>query len=262
MFYPDIYWKFDFYGTALPTWKRVSAIQCYKLDIAAYGKYLNRFYLPSLKVLDYLKSDKLRRIAEMLPPGGDEFPNIQRESCDFIHKPLTILYIGGLGNGYEMEELLQAVQNTDNCRIILCCREDDWEKEKGTFLTLSHDKIVVVHKSGEALNDCYQEADICTAMFPATEYRAMAQPVKVYEYLSHGLPSFATEHTAIGDFVEQNGIGWTIPYQAEAIAARLREILQNPALLDEKFAVCEEVRKLHTWKRRAEQVANGLRGVK
>ena len=258
LFYPDVYWKFDFYGTELPKWKRFAAIECYKLDILAYEKYLNRFYVPSLPALDYLGSEKLRRVAETLPPGGEELPAVRRGPRDFAVRPLTLFYVGGLGAQYQITELLKAVRDVDGCRLILCCREDEWDREKETLSALLCDRVSVVHKSGGELEDCYREADIGSLLFYPGQYTKMAQPVKAYEYLAHGLPSFATEHTVFGDFIAQNGIGWAMPYRADAIAARLREILRNPALLDEKFSVCEEVRKEHTWKRRAEQVARGL----
>ena len=38
LFYCDIYWKFDTYGTDLPWWKKQAALKCYGYDIAQYKK--------------------------------------------------------------------------------------------------------------------------------------------------------------------------------------------------------------------------------
>ena len=260
LFYPDIYWKFDNYGENLPAWKRFFALKNYELDILEYEKYLDRFYIPSLKVCDYLQSPGLSKIAEELPPGADDIVVSPRsyEARDFKRDPLTVIYVGGIGAHYQIGELLRAVNKAEHCRMILCCREQDWEKQKAELQPLLSDRIEVVHKSGEGLEDCYQRADLCSLMFRHSAYIDMSQPVKAYEYLAHGIPMLATEGMAIADFVKRYDIGWTMDDSAEAIARQLQICIEHPELLEEKRVHCREAQPIHTWKARARQVARGL----
>ena len=164
-----------------------------------------------------------------------------------------------MGGYYQIGELLKAVNAVDRCRMILCCRQQDWEKAKDELQPLLSDRIEVVHKSGEELEACYQRADLCSLMFRHNPYIDMSQPVKAYEYLAHGIPMLATEGMAIADFVKRYDIGWTLDDSAEAIAQQLQACIEHPELLEEKRERCRQARPLHTWKARAEQVALGLK---
>ena len=257
LFYSDIFWRFEDYGKELPSWKKATALACYRYDVKQYERLLDKFYLPTKKMLEYLGSDKLSAIAETLPPGAASVPALSRPDAE--PSALTILYVGGVGGYYQIGELLKAVNAVESCRMILCCREQDWEKAKDELEPLLTDRIEVVHKSGEELEGCYQRADLCSLMFGHNAYIDMSQPVKAYEYLAHGIPMLATEGMAIADFVKRYDIGWTLDYDAQAIAEQLRRCIEQPELLAEKRLRCQEAKPQHTWKARAEQVAQGLK---
>ncbi len=260
LFYPDVYWKFDNYGKDLPTWKRFSALRNYELDIREYEKTLTRFYLPSTKLGEYLGSEHLNAIAEELPPGADDLTVSPRsyEARDFDREPLTVFYVGGIGSQYQIVELVAAVAQTPRTRLILCCREAEWEKEKAAYEPFLNERIEVIHKSGAELEPYYAQADLCSLVFKPDAYREMAKPVKAYEYLAHERPILATEETGIGRFVKESGIGWTVDYSVEAISRQLLACIEQPELLSGLRSRCEEVKRENTWKARAEQVAQGL----
>ena len=260
LFYPDIYWKFDSYGEHLPAWKRFFALKNYALDIHEYEKYLDRFYIPSLQVCDYLQSSRLSEIAEELPPGADNLVIEPKryENRDFAKDPLTVFYVGGLGNHYQIGELIAAISQTPNTRLILCCREAEWQVEKPNLENLLSERIEVIHKSGVELEPYYQQADLCSLMFKKDIYMGMAKPVKAYEYLAHEKPVLATKGTGIGEYVEETGIGWTIEYSASAISKQLKEICVSTFALQEKACLCTKEKNNNTWENRAKQAAKGL----
>ena len=260
LFYCDIYWKFELYGKNLPLWKKFGALICYRYDVIEYKKFLNRFYIPDLKICTYLKEDLLSTIAEELPPGADDLDVEGRiyEGRDFATDPLTIFYVGGVGKQYQIVELLKAVYQTSNLRLILCCRKEEWEKERGELEDYLCDKITIIHKNSGELEQYYREADICSLLFKNDEYREMAKPFKAYEYLAHEIPVLSTKGTAIGSFVEDNGIGWNIEFDASAISGVLKTLLENPAALERMKERCRTVKKRNLWVNRAEQVVKGL----
>ena len=257
LYYCDIYWKFDTYGVGLPAWKKAAAIRCYKYDIREYERWLNIFYIQELKLIDYTDSKKLKEIGRELPPGADAIeaaPRPERKAGD----PLRIFYVGGLSNLYEMEEVVKAVTATPGCELTLCCRKEEWEKEKHKYEPYMCDRIRIVHLNGDQLEGEYAKADLCSLLFRKTEYREMIKPFKALEYLAHEIPMLSTKGTAIGSYVEQNDIGWNVAYNEKSICRALQEILEDPALIAQKRRNCAAVKQQNLWTSRAEQVAKEL----
>ena len=70
LFYRDIYWIFSSYGKGLNSLKIHLAKISYYFDLWVYNKTLQKLYLPSLKMGDYVPVvDKAKFCA--LPPGHD-----------------------------------------------------------------------------------------------------------------------------------------------------------------------------------------------
>ena len=147
---------------------------------------------------------------------------------------------------------------TENTRLILCCREAEWAKERESLEPYLCDRIEVIHKSSDELEPYYKEADICSLLFKTDKYRELAKPFKAYEYLAHEIPSLSTKGTAIGSFVEENGIGWNIDFNAGKIAETLKSVIDDPKELEEKRYNCRRVKAENLWTSRARQVAGDL----
>lgn len=261
LFYCDVYWKFDSYGEGLPTWKKQSAIINYKYDLKQYKRTLDAFYVPDLKMCRYLDEPVLTAIAKELPPGADNIRHEKKESGvrNFSSRPLTVFYVGGINSHYRITELVKAIHGTDDTRLILCCRSVEWEKEKSAFEPYLDDKIEVIHKSSHELEPYYREADICSLLFMNDEYRGMAKPFKAYEYLAHEVPVISTKGTAIGEFVESNGTGWNVEFDAAAIAEVLNTVKENPSVLDTIRENCHRAKEDNLWTERARTVATDMK---
>ncbi len=260
LFYCDIYWKFDTYGSGLSWWKKQAAIKCYEYDIKNYKQCLTKFYVPDMKVCKYVNENNLTEIASELPPGSDNIKIIHRnfQNRSFSKQPLQIFYVGGLGNQYQISELVKAVYNVTETELTICCREQEWETEKNNFTSWLCDRITVVHKNSDELEPFYEKADICSLMFKPDIYREMAKPFKAYEYLAHELPVISTKGTGIGTFVEQNRIGWNIEFSSMAIEKTLCNIIARPELLHDRSMNCKKVKAKNLWVCRANQVVNDL----
>lgn len=260
LFYCDIYWKFDTYGTELPVWKRMGALASYRYDVKQYKKYLTRLYVADLRICGYLQEPKLTQIAEELPPGADDLlvKERKRSEYEFMKKTLKIFYVGGIGKQYQIIELVKAVYNIEHCELTICCREPEWKKEKINFAPYMCERIRVVHKKGDELDEYYENADICSLLFKRDIYREIAKPFKAYEYLANEIPVLSTKGTAIGEFVEKEDIGWNILFEADEIARTLKHIIDHPEELQIKGKNCGETKKRNLWKTRALQVVNDL----
>ena len=259
LFYRDIYWKFDEYKKAVPVWKRVPAIICYHYDLLIYKKLLYKLYLPSYSVYKYLSSLNIEERTDELPSGCESLKiEMQEKPLDFSNRNLNIFYVGGLGNQYQIEELLKAVLMVPKCDLTICCRKNEWEKEKKHLCQYQSSRIHIIHKSSNELEELYAKADICSLLFKPDMYREMAMPYKAFEYLAHLKPVLVSQNTAIGNFVALNNIGWSIEYKASEITAVLNKIIDCPQLLIDKQLACVQARAENTWTKRALKIAEDL----
>ena len=210
---------------------------------------------------EYLNEPALTRIARELPPGAEDI-QVQRNENDLNFdsaRPLRLFYVGGLGNQYQIAELIKAVSQTEKSELVICCREKEWEKEKDNLQSDLCSRVKIIHKNSDELQPYFDAADVCSLLFRPGQYIAFAKPFKAYEYLANEIPVMATKGTAIGRFVEENDIGWCIPFTAEAIRATMERLIAHPEEIAEKRRNCGTVKGENLWKTRAQTVADELK---
>lgn len=261
LFYRDIHWKFDIfkpstYRKQLAPLKNYIYLTLYKYDIRQYKKLIDRFYLPSMTMADIIGSKKLKNISALLLPGSDNLSVKHKDYSkrDFTKKPLNVFYVGNISEHYHLIEILKAVSRTEHCSMTLCCHENLWLREKEKFEPYLNENIHIIHKSSNELEPYYKEADIGSIFFKNNDYMDMAIPFKSFEYLANEIPAIATTNTAIGAFIEANGNGWTLPYNADAACELLNKIIQNPELISEKHYNCIKTKQENLWTVRAKTV--------
>lgn len=250
LFYRDVYWQFPEFSQSIG-WFYATALRFfYRLDLLGYRAGVDKIYLPSMRMAPYISYIPKRR-CEALPPASD--PVVSQNP-----KNATLFYVGGLGSHYRLHEAVRGVGMSSGANLILCAPEKQWTGERASYADVLTDATKVVHGSGADLEGFYTKATFGCLFLEPIGYREFAAPFKLFEYLGHGKPIIATQGTLAGDFVESNGIGWSLPYTAEALADLLEQLKKNPQLLDEKISNAERVRNDHTWEARARQVADGL----
>lgn len=251
LFYRDIYWMFEDYGKSLPWYKRQLALFFYRFDLKMYKKLLSKLYLPSLKMGDYIGlADKT--IFDTLPPAHSTTE--YHHKVDYNNK-LNLLYIGGMGVDYKMHKLFDAIKMLPNITLTICTRENDWEKVKKEYGVIP-ENINIVHKSGEELENLYDNSHLAVLFVEPKDYREFAVPFKLYEYIGRNKPIICTSSTLVGDFVENNNIGWAIEYDTNKLINLLSCIQQKD--FDEKTEQVLLLKQNETWESRAKKVCRDL----
>ncbi len=257
LFYRDVYWKFPIYKDSVKGVKAAFATLMYQYDLRQYDKYLDILYMPTRDGFKYVEDDVREVVLDILPPGCVyKTIDTKQRNIDSI----TLLYVGGLGKQYQIDKVLEVVRDYPAYRLILCCRENEWLKVKGELEPLLADNIEVVHKSGDELNALYERADIGILLFQPDDYSQIkiAMPYKTFEYMGFGLPMIASADTAVGDYVEEQKIGWTIPYDNNSLRYLLSSLNSNRADISSKSKACVELAKNNRWEDRALKVKNDL----
>ena len=256
LFYRDIYWRFDHYGKKLNFLKRELSIAAYWFDLLWYQKYLNRLYLPSQEMSDYVPVINRDRHSS-LPPGHNVDLHQSHPSSATPVKEINIFYVGGMSEHYQMHELFEAVRQLSWVKLLVCTREKEWNEVRHQYLPLT-DNIDVQHLTGYEMQQKMKSADIVSLFVKPHEYRLFASPVKLYEYIGQAKPIIATRGALAGEVVEKNGLGWTLPYSSEALIDLLSKIRETPGALNEVTEKMRVVAVEHTWQARAQKVIEDL----
>lgn len=259
LFYRDIYWAFEEYGTHLNPIKKTFAKLSYKYDLLNYNKYLTKLYLPSYKMGKYIPFVS-RDILATLPPAHDVSNIEYKEETNFnSSKPLKVFYVGGMSDHYQMHTLFNVVKKRTDIELVVCTRSSEWLSVKSEYPDISDsDNINVVHESGEGMRELMINSDITSIFVKPQEYREFAVPVKLFEYLGYRKPIIATQGTLAGAFVAENNIGWTIPYDEQSLNKLFDSLILEPNKYAIKRQNMADVASKHTWQARAKQVIQEL----
>lgn len=254
VFYRDIYWQFPEYLASLnPLLARVMRF-FYKSDLRRYQKSVDKIFLPSQRMAAYLPAHN-RAQAVSLPPGSEVVDSPTPQAS-----PISLLFVGGLGAYYRLHQCIQGVEQAADAHLVICTREEQWAAVREEYDFLIGAASGVVHRSGTQLESLYAAAHVGTLFLEPIEYREFAAPLKMYEYLGHGKPIIAAEGSLVADFVRENGVGWVLPYHADALTELLNDLASHPSLLAAMREKVLVVREEHTWVARASQAADVLSG--
>lgn len=257
LFYRDMYWKFPIYKQNVHGIKADLAIKMYKYDLKKYNLYLDKLYIPLTQGFKYLEKEINPNLLDLLPPGCElsESDNSIRNDAAHI---FTLLYVGGLGDQYQIDTVLKVVSIMPAVRLILCCRENEWNAERGRLKKYLTDNIIVEHKTAEELETLYRQADIGILFLKPDIYREIAMPYKTFEYMGHGLPMIASQGTGAGAFVKKENVGWTIPYDENELASMLKRLSEDHKMVSDCAETVQGKAKKHTWSSRALKVIEDL----
>lgn len=261
LFYRDIFWRFPVYKNNVHTFKRWFAIAFYKYDLKKYNELLNVLYLPSREMGEILPFVFKGKIEE-LPPAIDEDQFLNDIEILQGSEKLKIFYVGGLGEIYNLELMCKVTQDLEFIDFTICCRREEWEKEKYRYERYLNPRIKIVHKSGSQLNKYYEEAHLMCKFLKPHMYWDIAMPVKLYEYIGSGKPILATNYGVADKFIEEYDIGWNINYSYDKLAENLKHIYHNQNEIVEKSKNIKKIRDDNTWEARAKKVAEQLMNIK
>lgn len=258
LFYRDMHWQFGIFKESLGFLKRTYTVFFYKYDLKQYSKSVYNLFLPSVLMEPYI-SNLYKGKFSSLPPG---ITNLEPESEKYEYSPtlpINIFYVGGISNTlYKFDILPKVIARNNSFTLCICCRYEEWEKNKESYLIEGSEQLSVIHKSGVELTPFFKEAGIFSMFYALHEYRDFAMPYKLFEYLSYRRPIIATKGTAAGDFVEKHDIGWAIHYEEDELLKLLQAIAGNPEMIKEKINNIDQIYEAHTWESRAKEVANIL----
>jgi glycosyltransferase involved in cell wall biosynthesis len=257
LYYRDAYWRFaDWFPYHGP--KKWLLLLRYWSDMLFLPRVVSTFFFPSKTMASRFRFSKPKFA---LPPGGHIF--YKNEQAQFSPKVERAVYIGGISQEYGTDLLLDAFDLINRERKLdleLVCREDEYISLRPLFEKyIEAEWLHVHHLWGESLGPVYRRSDIALIPIWKNAYNDMRMSVKLFEYLSYGLPIVATNCTEMADFVRRNRIGIVVQDNPLSLAAGVLQIVRDQDLYRE--LKCNAKRTLENgnlWTDRAKQVAECL----
>lgn len=250
VFYRDIYWRFPIYRQLTGTLVSFAMRRIFRWDLWNYRTTLTKLFLPSLEMGSYIPIVQPKKFSA-LPPGAPSSP------APLHREQLSLLYVGGLGSHYRLHRLLEAVIQLPQVKLTICTPKNVWEACKDEYEHLLGNNVELIHLHGAELEPYFKQANVGCIAVESDEYWRFAVPIKLFDYLGHGLPVFATADTWAGKFVSQNQSGWTVEYDVEAIKTKL-ESLSALSWVENMETHIKTVSAENTWEARAREVARQL----
>ncbi len=160
-----------------------------------------------------------------LPPAGEIIDN--NDLCNYDLK--TLVYVGGVSELYGFRNLIEAFDLLNKkgnlYKLLVVCRKNEWEKVSSSLK--QRDWLTVFHLSGNELASVYKKAAAGIITKPQNKYNNMAVSVKLFEYISYGIPIISTHSNATDRIINKFNIGITVDDMPEAIANGVLKLLAD-----------------------------------
>jgi len=257
IFYRDAYWKLASWYSYREVGARFPWLR-YRLDLLVFSRTATIMFFPSQSIADLFS---LAPPKVPLPPGG------QIMAKEYYLRPVdeieTVVYVGDINHRYSLEMLLQALDLANRkvaLNLELVCNRDKFMRRRPTFASYDGAEwLHVYHLTGKDLEQVYRRSAI--AMIPALKnlYNDLTMPVKLFEYLSYGLPVVTTNCTEMANFISRNKVGLIAEDNAPSLADRILQLVEDKALYNQlRRNVRQTLENGNLWTDRARFVAEQL----
>ncbi len=223
----------------------------YVLTLYFYRRLATIIYVPSQGLGELVGGKDVR----LLPPGGqkDLEPILRRQEND----EKWVLYVGAQGPYDGVDLLIEAFEQLhrrmSEVRLALVMRQEEWPD----ISPLPY--VTMVQAQGSELDSWYQKASLAVIPRLNTAYTKMAWPIKLMDYLSHGLGVIVSDDSEAARFVERYEVGERCQPHSASLAFALEKCLGSPAILDRfRENALRVIAQEHNWDNRAATVVNDL----
>lgn len=257
VFYRDVYWMFD-EEYPLKGYKRTIMRKIYNAEYSLYKKYATHFFLPSMEMNRYVKFPEEK--TSNLPPGGD---NLLEYHEDKQSNELNIIYVGGISERYGLNNMLKATKKAyeynRSVKLHLVCRKEEYEQQKKIFLNINEPSwLKIYHAHGDELKEIYKMADVGIIPIRKNIYNDFAVPVKLFEYLSYGLPIISTDCNAQAHIIKKYEIGKVVEDDVKSLATGICYFQKQKNVQYHALKVKESLESHHLWIHRVKEIAQSL----
>ncbi|MEL7556154.1 MAG: glycosyltransferase [bacterium] len=262
IFYRDAYWRYKNFRSQVGFLKSIILKILYYFELIFLKKYVNIIFVPNIAFSKFLPKIYGNAKYIPLPPGCDKNVKI------LFEKPklncINLLYSGNISNyEYCINGLLKVIQKIDKVKLTINTNKkafNKYIKYNPLLKVLQMKKIVDVtfssYNETEKLLKKYQLAIIYNNI--DVNIRKIYMPIKLFNYISMGLPIIAERNSGYGCFIEKNKIGWTFSNDQE-LETILLNLFNNQKYIIYAAERVKKVKNENTWKERVKTIERYLK---
>lgn len=189
---------------------------------------------------------------EVLPPAG----RVLTPPAGLERVFQRVIYAGANGpqDGVDtaLAAMAEVVRDIPEAELILVLRPAEQPSQVPPYCR-------VVTASGESLEPWLWSSALGLVPRRHTRYYATILPVKIFDYMAHGLPLVVTGPSESARFVEELGVGLSAPDTPAGFARAIVSLLRDPARRQGMSdTALRAVAREHNWAARAEDVLRHL----
>ena len=140
----------------------------------------------------------------------------------------VVIYIGSLGPGRSILEMIDAADNMDQIKFI-AGGQGIWAQKVREAAARSENTVFTGPVPASSLPDYYGATDVVLgSLDPLLPNHQLAMPNKLFESISAGKPLVAAKGTLVGDITEKEGIGEVVDYGNRESLIQVLEKLRSP----------------------------------
>lgn len=243
----DAYQRFpELYPPANP--KEWAMARAYALTTWRYRRLATVLFFPTDGLADLFPHPQ----RQLLPPAG----TVAAPPAGVVRHPHRVVYVGANGpyDGVDTAALAMTVvsRRHSDAELVLITRPSEVPRDMPPVCR-------VVTAAGEALHPWLWSSSLALVPRRDTAYTRLALPIKLFDYLSHGLPVIATGPSETSKLVVSAGVGIPVPPDPGRLAEAILSLWARPERLAAMGAAALNlVAQQHNWDARAQQVLGAL----
>ena len=160
---------------------------------------------------------------------------------------LRVGYIGAVRQYNELKNLMDACKNLNNVTVAI--HGTGVAYEQLNKIKDNYPNVTVTgrfHYTESA--KLYSQIDVLYAVYPITEQNKVGLPVKLFEAIVMKTPVISNRNIALGDFLTEKNIGFTVDGNDVDEIKRLVEMIgKDRSLLQEKIDSIEKIQYSYSW---------------
>lgn len=228
----------------------------WQVSIAAYQRLADLLLFPSYGLAHrFVNKPEIG----ILPPAG--LPGRQFVPINWERPMVT--YFGAATHRYGSDLLLDAMKEVVSAYPLAHCR---FITNDATFLDEHPARhaswLTVESRTFAELPEIAAASTLMIAPLRINPYNSLAMPVKLFDYMSFGRPTVATNCHDMAEFIKEYQVGIVVDDNAEALAQGIIHLLSQPQLTEQLGQKAYElVQTTHGWPQRAAALGQMIEAI-
>ena len=240
--------------------------QLFKKFFSLILKYADRVKLVTLtKTLAEIIQDKYKFNEPIaVIPDSHDFYEVSRKTVDFTKKRIELIYTGlNLGPNKGVDYLIRSLEFLEDTFYLTLIGgstndRDRLRKEYKNFIDQKRLHIVS-SQPHEQIQKLLAQADIAIVPLPKGGFSDFTSPLKLFEYMSVGLPIIASDIPALREIVTNNKNALLFEAgNSRDLAEKIRYLGEHPEIAYTISRQAQEDSKRYSYEKRAKKILNLL----